>query len=82
LKDAHGALAVPKPGIRSDGKSSYVLIVDAGKVSRRDVVTGVTDEMRSLVEIKQGLSGGETAIIGPAEGLKIGDLVQVVGREG
>jgi hypothetical protein len=46
------------------------------------VVTGVTDEMRSLVEIKRGLSGGEMAIIGPAEGLKIGDVVQVVGREG
>jgi RND family efflux transporter MFP subunit len=82
LKDAHAALAVPKPGIRSDGKNTYVLIVDAGKVTRRDVVTGVTDEMRSLVEIKRGLSGGEMAIIGPAEGLKIGDVVQVVGREG
>jgi RND family efflux transporter MFP subunit len=82
LKEARGALAVPRVGVRVDGDQPYVLVVEGGKVARRDVTVGLTDEVRSLSEIKKGLNGGETAIVGPAEGMKVGEQVQVVGREG
>ena len=82
IRESRGALAVPRAGVRSNGDAKYVLVVADGKVVRRNVVIGLTDEIRSLVEIKQGLNPGDIAIIGQAEGMKAGDLVQVVGREG
>ena len=82
LKEARGALAIPRAGVRSEGDRQYVLVVEGGKIARREVTVGVTDEVRALTEIKQGLNGGEIAVVGPAEGMKVGEPVQVVGREG
>ena len=82
LREARGVLAVPSAGVRQDGEKSYVLVVDNDKVARRDVLPGLRDEVRGLTEIRQGLNPGEVAIVGPAEGMKAGDPVQVVGREG
>jgi RND family efflux transporter MFP subunit len=82
LEEARGALAIPRAGVRADGDKSYVLVVDAGKVARREVIVGLTDEARGITQIREGLNAGEIAIVGPAEGMKSGDPVQVVGREG
>ena len=68
IRESRGALAVPRAGVRSNGDAKYVLVVADGKVVRRNVVIGLTDEIRSLVEIKQGLNPGDIAIIGQAEG--------------
>ncbi len=77
------ALAVPNAGVRRDPQgATYVLVVTQGKVERRDVTVGVTDEVQGLVEIKTGLQQGDIAIVGPVEGLKVGDLVEIVTREG
>jgi len=81
--EVKGALAVPAAGIRRDPQgTTYVLVVAQGKVERRDVTLGVTDEVQGLVEIKTGLQDGDIAIVGPVEGLKVGDLVEIVTREG
>jgi RND family efflux transporter MFP subunit len=81
--EAKGALAVPSAGVRRDAQgAAYVLVVAEGKVARRDVTVGVTDEVQGLVEIKTGLQKGDVAIVGPVEGLKVGDLVEIVTREG
>ena len=53
-----------------------------GRIGRREVTTGATDEQASLVEIMAGLEGGETVIIGPASGLQPGQRVTVTGGEG
>ena len=84
LRQVHGAVAVPVAGVRSDsgGKSSYVLVVENGRIARRDVTTGATDEQASLVEITAGLAGGETVIVGPASGLEVGEPVTIAGGEG
>ena len=83
LKEARGAVAIPRNGVRTgEGDQRYVLIVEGGKIARRDVIVGLTDEVRALTEIRNGLNAGETAVVGPAEGLKVGEPVQVVGREG
>jgi RND family efflux transporter MFP subunit len=83
LRAVHGAVAVPTNAVRvaPDGRP-YVLIVQGGKVARRDVTTGAVDEQASLVEITAGLAGGETAIVGPASGLEVGEPVTIAGGEG
>lgn len=82
LRAVPDAVAVPIGAVRTgpDGRP-YVLIVEAGKVARRDVTLGAIDEQASLVEITAGLQGGETAIIGPASGLEAGEPVTVAGAE-
>ncbi len=83
LQRVPGALAVPRQAVRADsGGQAYVFIVEAGRLTRRDVTTGVTDEQAGLVEVRSGLSGGETIVVGPAEGLEPGQRVSVAGREG
>jgi len=83
LHAVHGAVAVPVSAVRTapDGQT-YVLLVEQGKVARRDVTTGAADEQASFVEITTGLQGGETAIVGPASGLEVGEPVSVAGAEG
>lgn len=80
--EVKGALAVPSAGVRRDAQgATYLLVVAEGKVARRDVTLGVADEVQGLVEIKTGLHQGDVAIVGPVEGLKVGDLVEIVSRE-
>src|SRR5262249_17872993 len=73
LKESRGALAIPRAGVRSEGEKRFVFVVDGGKVARRDVTVGLTDEVRGITQVTKGLSGGEVAIVGPAEGMKEGD---------
>jgi membrane fusion protein (multidrug efflux system) len=81
-REVKGALALPQAGVRRDDQGkTYVLVVVDGAVARRDVVVGAYDEQQNLVEIKSGLAAGEVAIVGPIEGLNVGDRVEVVGRE-
>ncbi|HEU5321505.1 MAG TPA: efflux RND transporter periplasmic adaptor subunit [Methylomirabilota bacterium] len=83
LQQVKGAVAVPQTAVRTDSTgNAYVLIVDAGRIARRDVTVGVTDEQASLVEIKLGLQGGETVIVGAASGLVGGEPVTIAGGEG
>jgi membrane fusion protein (multidrug efflux system) len=83
LQSVHGAVAVPVSAVRTGPKGhQYVLVIESGKVARRDVATGAADEEASLVEITTGLKGGETVIVGPASGLEVGEPVSVAGREG
>src|SRR5512146_565174 len=83
LQDVKNAVAVPRTAVRAgaDGKA-YVLIVEGGKIARRDVTVGAADEQASLVEIKTGLQGGEMVIVGPANGLEAGDPATIAGGEG
>jgi multidrug efflux pump subunit AcrA (membrane-fusion protein) len=77
------ALVIPQVALRAAPDSgSYVLLIVDGKIARRPVVAGGVDEVAGLVEITQGLSGGEMVVIGAAEGLRDGDAVAVTGREG
>ncbi|HXF95150.1 MAG TPA: efflux RND transporter periplasmic adaptor subunit [Gemmatimonadales bacterium] len=83
LRDVKGAVAVPREGVRQDpGGTTYVLLVEQGKIARREVTAGVLDEVAGLVEITRGLAGGETVVIGPAQGLRPGQPVTIAGREG
>ena len=83
LRQVKGAVAVPVVGVRRDAESkTYVLVVEAGRIARRDVTTGATDEQAGLVEITYGLAGGEIVLVGPAMGLAPGEAVTIAGGEG
>jgi RND family efflux transporter MFP subunit len=74
-------LAVPRAGVRTDAAGRrFVWILVNGKVARRDVEVGLVDEGRDLIGIKSGLSGGETAVVGPVEGLVPGQSIRVQGK--
>lgn len=82
-RQVRDALAVPREGIRAeeDGKT-YVLIVADGRIARRDVTVGAVDEVAGLAEVTSGLAGGETVVVGPAQGLRPEQPVTISGREG
>ena len=83
LREVRGALAIPQMGVRTgpDGQH-YVLVIEDGRLARRAVTAGVSDEQAGLVEIVSGLQGGEQVVIGPGEGLAPGQAVELAGREG
>lgn len=82
LREVRGAIAVPQAAVRSDSAGTYVLLVAQGRIARRAVTTGASDEQAGLTEITAGLIGGETVIIGPASGLRAGEPVTISGTEG
>ncbi len=79
-KRARQTVAVPSAAVHADGAASYVLVVAAGKLERRVVRIGVRDDGRDLVEVISGLAPGDTAVVGPIEGLTPGQPVQIAGR--
>jgi RND family efflux transporter MFP subunit len=82
LRRVPRAVAVPQAAVRRDSSgTSYVLLIANGRIARTDVVTGAVDERAMLVEITRGLSGGETVIVGPANGLAPGRSVVVSGAK-
>lgn len=77
------ALVVPQSAVRTAPDSTpYVLVIVDGKALQRGVETGSVDEIARMVEITRGLTGGETVVVAPAEGLRDGDRVTITGREG
>ena len=80
-EESRQALAAPAPGIRGEGSATYAMVIENGKVARRDIKVGVRDEVHDLVEILSGLKPGDSVITGPIEGLVPGQAVQVGGKE-
>jgi hypothetical protein len=71
---------VPKEAVVTrDGKPT-VFLVREDKALARPVVLGT--ERQGQVIVKDGLSGGETLVLSPAEGLKDGAAVRVKGQSG
>lgn len=76
ISKADSALIVPKKAVVSKPKNKqFVYIVKDKKVHSRPVVTGIQAD--SLIQIKDGLSGGETVVIEGNEKLKDGAKVRV-----
>ena len=81
LNEIKGAVAVPTSAVHAEGTQAFVLIIENGRIARRDVTTGATDEQTSLVQVT-GLQGGETVVLGAANGLEPGQAVAIAGGEG
>lgn len=83
LREARGVLALPLSGLRTAPEGgTYVLAIEGGKLVRRDVTVGVTDEVAGLVEVAHGIGEDAQVVVGPAEGLGPGQAVDVAGQDG
>lgn len=58
-------VVVPTGAVRSGTGGDYVWVIENGIVTRRSVVTGERDEVRGIVQIVEGLEGGEQVIAAP-----------------
>jgi RND family efflux transporter MFP subunit len=82
-EQVRAALAIPQSGLRTDPDGgTYVLTVEGGRLARRGVTVGITDEDAGLAEIRAGIAEGAQVVVGPAEGLAPGQAVEVAGGEG
>lgn len=83
-KTVNNAIVVPKAAVRIspvDGKT-MVYRIDAGSLTPVTVATGITDDARSVVEIKEGLQENDNIVIGNPGTLGAGMKVTVLGAEG
>jgi RND family efflux transporter MFP subunit len=71
---------VPKEAVATRSGQSVVFLVREGKLVEKPVVLGT--ERRGQVIVKDGLAGGETLVLSPADGLKNGAAVRVKGQSG
>ncbi len=69
---------VPQAAVVSAGGSASVWVVESGAVRRQSVDVGPTRGDR--VEVRRGLSGGETLVLDPPADLKDGIKVKLSGR--
>ena len=82
LRTAQGAVTVPRAALRVEGdaRTPVVYALAAGKVQRRPVTVGVTDEDQGLVQITSGVQVGDVVVVGPVEGLADGVAAEILGR--
>jgi RND family efflux transporter MFP subunit len=71
---------VPREAVATRGGQSVVFLVREGKLVEKPVVLGT--ERRGQLIVKDGLAGGETLVLSPADGLKNGAAVRVKGQSG
>jgi len=70
-------LTAPFTAIDQRGLKAVVLRLKNGKVERVEVTLGVRDEERERFEIVQGVSAGDTLLVGAAQGITPGTPVRV-----
>ena len=78
--EAAPVVLVPKEAVASRGGQPVVFLVREGKLVEKPVVLGT--ERRGQVIVKDGLAGGETLVVSPADGLRNGAAVRVKGQSG
>jgi RND family efflux transporter MFP subunit len=76
-QEAHGTIAAPAAAVRTEGGQQFAMVVENGKLARREVRAGLQDPGRDLVQIVSGLSAGDVVVTGPIEGLIPGRAVQI-----
>ncbi len=74
--DAPARIFLPADAVRTDGAATIVWVVRDGVASRVVIEAGPVSGGRR--EVRAGLSGGETVVVGPTQGLSDGGKVNVV----
>lgn len=59
-------LLIPRTALRGEEKARYVLLIENGKVVRRDLRVGLFDDSASAVVVLDGLKEGDRVIASPA----------------
>lgn len=82
LDARRAVVAVPSAAVRRDTQGgTLVWVIAGGRATPRRVALGLHDEPQDLIEVTRGLAPGDTAIVGPVEGLVSGQPIQIAGRE-
>jgi HlyD family secretion protein len=68
------ALLIPFEALLETMEQTEVFVVQEGVVKRREVTTGLSDDLR--VQILSGLAKGESVVLNPSDELKEGTLVK------
>ncbi len=79
--ESRRAIAVPVSAVDSRGTSPVVHRVRGGRVGEVAVQVGVRDETAELVEVRGGLTEGDTVLLGSAQGVTAGTRVRVLQEE-
>lgn len=82
VREAADVVAVPRTAIRYEGdaRTPVVYLIAGGKVVRRVVTIGITDEDAGLVQITTGVQAGDVVVVGPVEGLTDGSAAEILGQ--
>jgi membrane fusion protein (multidrug efflux system) len=82
VREAANAVAVPRTAVRYEGDSRtpVVYLIAGGKVVRRVVTVGLSDEDAGLLQIASGVQAGDVVVVGPVEGLTDGAPAEVLGQ--
>ncbi len=72
LDKTQPSTVVPLAAVRDDAGQSYVFILEAGKVAKRNVTLGLSEAQAGLVEVKTGLETGVQVVAARMVGLKAG----------
>ena len=75
------ALIVPGAAVERTGDSAAVVRFTAGHIERRAVQTGEQDPDGNLVEIRTGLTLGDTVVLGVSRSLPTGTAARVAGTK-
>lgn len=75
-------LLVPTDALVAMGADTAVLLVRGGKVEQVTIKTGLRNDATERVEVTEGVSPGDTVIVGPAREVPPGTAVQVAAGEG
>jgi RND family efflux transporter MFP subunit len=76
---SQNAVSVPVTAVDERGVAPVVYKVAGGKVQKVTVELGVRDDLAELVEVRAGVVAGDTLLMGSAQGISEGSLVQVAG---
>jgi len=76
---SQNGVAVPVTAVDERGVAPVVYKVTGGKVQKVTVQLGVRDDLAEQVEVTAGVAAGDTLLMGSAQGISEGSMVQVVG---
>jgi RND family efflux transporter MFP subunit len=68
---------VPEKAVDQTGITAVIMRLKGGKVERVEVQLGVRDEGAETLEIRSGIAGGDTVLLGAARGISVGSMVVV-----
>lgn len=69
-------ILIPTEAVVEEGGAAAVFVVEAGTARRRPVETGYLQG--ALIEVRQGLTGGETVVVAGQQGLRDGAAVRIL----
>ena len=75
------AVVVPATAVRQEGQTFYVLVVENGRIARREVSIAARDDAAGVVGIDVGVTEGERVIVTPGAQIAPGTSVTIEGEQ-